>query len=77
MFEKIGAERRCLDLHPVRVPRDRLRHLHLHLEEPMGGVRGARPRRVSQVRLAHHRIHPHLAVGVEVGRPLDIRHIVC
>ena len=47
----------------------RLRYRHLHLEEPMGGVRGANPRRVRQVRHAHYGIYPHLAVGVEVGRP--------
>ena len=29
-----------------------LRHFDLHLEEPIGGVRGANPRRVRQVRLA-------------------------
>ena len=50
-----------------------LRHLHLYLEETMGGIRGAHPRRIIQVRLAHHRVHPHLAVGVEVGRPCDMR----
>ena len=38
----------------------------------MSGVREANPRRVRQVRLAHHLIHPHLAVGVEVGRPSGV-----
>ena len=58
--------RNLLRPHPHPVP---LRQLHLHFEEPMAGVRGARPRRVRQVRLAEDGVHPHLAVGIEVRRP--------
>ena len=50
----------------------RLRHLHLHLEEPMGGVRGAHPRRIRQVRLAHHRTHAHFAIDVECPNKLSL-----
>jgi len=34
----------------------------------MCGVRGTRQRRIRQVRLAEDGVHPHLIVGVEVGR---------
>jgi len=33
----------------------------------MGGVCGAHPRRIRQVRLAKDGVHPHLAVGGEFG----------
>ena len=42
----------------------------------MAGVRGAHPRHIRQVRLAEDGVHPHLAVGVKVGRPHDNRHVI-
>ena len=66
--EPSPASRHLLTPAPVgRSPRDRrLRHLHLHLEEPMGGVRGTKPRRVRQVRLAEDGVFLHLAIGAEI-----------
>ncbi len=65
--------RNLLRPHPHPVP---LRQLHLHLEEPMAGVRGAHPRRVRQVRLAEDGVHPHLAVGIEVGCLCNNQHVI-
>ena len=42
----------------------------------MLGIRGIRPGRVIQVRLAPHPVDEHFAVGVEIGRPGDMGAIV-
>ena len=52
-----------------------LRHLHRHLEEPVGGVRRAFPTRlICQIRLAPDRIDALDPVCVQVRRPCDLRH---
>ena len=48
-----------------------LRQLHLHLEEPVGGVGGRLPRRVRQVHLVKDGIREHIAVDVEATWPHD------
>ncbi len=51
-----------------------LRHLHRHLEEPMGGIRRAFPiRPIRQVRLAPDRVAALDPVRVQVRRPCDLR----
>ena len=54
----------CLTNEPTTPP---LRHLDLDLEEPVGGICGAHPRHIRQVRLAKDGIDAHLAVDVQVG----------
>ena len=51
-----------------------LRHLHRHLEEPVGGVRRTFPiSPIRQVRLAPDRVDALDPVRVQVRRPCDLR----
>ena len=54
-----------------------LRHLHRHLEEPVGGVRRTFPiSPIRQVPLAPDRVDALDPVRVQVRRPCDLRHAI-